>query len=92
VTVQIIEGGEVLGWSWLFPPHFWRFDARATIHTEAISICISELREKCEIDPALGYELMKRVGKVVVDRLHATRLKFVQSQKAQGRLELLIAD
>jgi len=29
VTIQTIGGGEVLGWSWLLPPHQWRLDARA---------------------------------------------------------------
>ena len=81
-TVQIINRGEALGWSWLFPPYRWHFDARAQKDTDAISISVPRLREMCDIDTALGCELMKRVAKVVVHRLQATRLKFVQSQKA----------
>jgi CRP/FNR family transcriptional regulator, cyclic AMP receptor protein len=80
VTIQTIHGGDVLGWSWLFPPYRWHFDARAQRDTDAIFIYAPRLRERIESDPVLGYEVMKRVAKVVVHRLHATRLKFVQTQ------------
>ena len=89
-TVQVIDSGNALGWSWLIPPHHWHFDARAQKDTDAISIYVPGLRERSEIDPALGYELMKRVAQVVVHRLQATRLKFVQSQKAHSRQALPI--
>jgi len=90
-TIQVIRGGDVLGWSWLFPPHHWHFDARAQKDTEtlvldAVSLSVPGLREKSEIDITLGYELMTRVAKVVVNRLQATRLKFVQSHKEQLRM------
>jgi CRP/FNR family transcriptional regulator, cyclic AMP receptor protein len=83
-TVQTVGGGEALGWSWLFPPHHWRFDARARSRTDAISIPAPGLRAKCEVDPALGYEVMKRVANVVANRLQATRLKLVLSQKEES--------
>ena len=31
-TIETIEAGEVVGWSWLFPPYRWHFDARALTH------------------------------------------------------------
>ena len=85
-TVQTVSDGEALGWSWFFPPHRRLFDARAQRDTDAISIYVPGLRERIEIDPVFGYELMKRVAQVVVHRLHATRLKFVQSQKTFSHL------
>src|SRR5689334_18423565 len=36
--IQTIGAGDVLGWSWLFPPYFWHFDARAVEPTDAIFI------------------------------------------------------
>ena len=36
IPVQTVETGEVLGWSWLFPPYYWHFDACAVESTEAI--------------------------------------------------------
>src|SRR5687767_3452119 len=60
VLIQEIGAGDVLGWSWLFAPHIWQFDARAsaTQPTKAIFFYGTRLREQCEVDPALGYELM----------------------------------
>ena len=29
ILIQTIGAGDVLGWSWLFPPYYWHFDARA---------------------------------------------------------------
>src|SRR5215210_3472351 len=29
VLLQTIGRDDVLGWSWLFPPYYWHFDARA---------------------------------------------------------------
>jgi CRP/FNR family transcriptional regulator, cyclic AMP receptor protein len=81
--VQIIRRGDVLGWSWLIPPHYSRFDALAKKNTRAIAVQGANLRARCETDPAFGYELMKRVAKIAVQRLQATRLKFVQAKKGQ---------
>ncbi|MGE5407410.1 MAG: cyclic nucleotide-binding domain-containing protein [Syntrophothermus sp.] len=30
LTIGTLGEGAVLGWSWLFPPHRWSFDARAS--------------------------------------------------------------
>jgi len=72
-VVQVIGAGDVLGWSWLFSPHFWRFDARALEPTRATFIYGSRLRELCEEDHDLGYEIMKRTAAVVIERLMAAR-------------------
>src|ERR1700682_3616798 len=29
VSIQTVEAGEIVGWSWLVPPHRWQFDCRA---------------------------------------------------------------
>ena len=80
-SVQLLGAGEALGWSWLFPPHHWHFGAVALKDTDAICIYAPRLREKSEADPALGYELMSRVAKIVIARLQATRLRLVHAQK-----------
>ena len=71
--VQAVGPGDALGWSWLFPPYYWHFDARAVEPTGAIFFYGTPLREECEQDHDLGYELMKRMAKVMVNRLQATR-------------------
>ncbi len=73
VAIQTIGHGDVLGWSWLFPPYYWHLDARALEPTTAIFFYGTRLREACEQDHDLGYQLMKRMTQVVIQRLQATR-------------------
>jgi len=77
VTIETIEAGEVLGWSWLFPPCRWHFDARALSVVRATTFDAACLREKCDADPALGYRLMGRFAQVMIERLQATRLRLL---------------
>jgi CRP-like cAMP-binding protein len=77
VPVQTMGAGDVLGWSWLFPPYRWHFDARALEPTTAIFVYGTRLREACEQDPAFGYELMKRMAQVVIQRLQITRQRWL---------------
>jgi CRP/FNR family cyclic AMP-dependent transcriptional regulator len=75
LTVETIEPGEVAGWSWLFPPYRWHFDGCAVEPVRAIAVDGACLRGKCNADPALGYELMRRFSQVMLERLQATRLR-----------------
>ena len=75
VLLQTISRDDVLGWSWLFPPYYWHFDARATKPTKAIFFYGTWLRDNCERDHDFGYEMMKRISAVIIDRLQATRRK-----------------
>ena len=75
--IQVLGAGDVLGWSWLFPPYLWRFSARALEPIDALFIYGTPLREQCESDHDLGYELMKRTAQVMMKRLQATRWQLV---------------
>jgi CRP-like cAMP-binding protein len=70
---QIVRAGEVIGWSSMFPPYTSHFDARALEKTKAIFFYASWVLQKCEEDHDLGYELMRRMGAVLVERLQARR-------------------
>lgn len=72
-AIQILGPGDVLGWSWLFPPYYWHFDARVLEPTTAIFFYGTRLREQCEENHDLGYELMKRMAAIVIERLQASR-------------------
>ena len=85
VTLQTIGAGDVLGWSWLIPPYSWLFDATAETDVEAIFFYGTRLREECESDHDLGYELMKRMGTIVVHRLQSVRRKLVALASAKER-------
>ncbi len=77
LLVDTLHAGDVLGWSWLFPPYHWRHDARVVEPTRAIAMDGTCLRGKCDQDPVLGYELMGRFARIVIDRLQATRLQLM---------------
>ncbi len=77
VTIETIGEGEVLGWSWLFPPYRWHFGARALELTRAIAFDGVCLRTKAEADHDLGYELLKRFSQTIIERLQATRLQLL---------------
>jgi CRP-like cAMP-binding protein len=77
VTIETLDAGEVVGWSWLFPPYQWHFDARARSLVRATRFDGECLRAKCEADPRLGYDLMSRFAQVMIDRLQATRLRLL---------------
>lgn len=77
VTFQTLVAGEIVGVSWLIPPYRWSYDAKALELTRAIAMDATCLRAKCEEDHHLGYELMKRVVPVLIERLHATRMQIL---------------
>jgi len=77
LILQTVEAGDILGWSWLFPPYRWTFDVRAIEQVRAISFDGECLRGKCERDPAMGYDFMKRFAQVFMKRLQAARLQLL---------------
>ena len=83
-TVDFVVGGDVLGWSWLFPPYVWNFTARALEPVQAIFFYGTWLRERCNADSALGYELMRRTVGVVIRRLQAARRQLIRLAALKG--------
>jgi CRP-like cAMP-binding protein len=77
LILQTVEPGDIAGWSWLFPPYRWRFDVRAVENVRAISFDGECLRGKCESDPAMGYDFMKRFAQVFMERLESARLQLL---------------
>ena len=77
VRIEEIGDGDLLGWSWLFPPYAWHFTARALENTTAIFFYGTVLREYSEKDHSLGFELFKRMSAVMLRRLQAARQKLL---------------
>lgn len=86
VIIDKVGAGDLLGWSWMFPPYFWHFTARAVEPTEAIFFYGTILREYCERDHSLGYELFKRMSAVMIKRLQAAREKMLAIDSHQTAL------
>lgn len=77
-TLQVVHAGEIVGWSWLLPPHLGAYDATALTPVTAMRIDAELLRDAMERDRAFGYEMLVRVCRVAVSRLEATRREFLE--------------
>jgi CRP-like cAMP-binding protein len=77
LRIQTTGPGEILGWSWLISPYRWHFSGVAVIETRAVALDAECLRNKCEQDPRLGYEMLQRLAQVMERRLDATRLQLI---------------
>ena len=78
IVVQTLAGGDVVGWSWLFPPYYWHCDARVVEPATAIFLYGTRLREQCEQDHDFGYEMLKRMNQVIVQRLQSARRQLIE--------------
>ncbi|MCB0219691.1 MAG: cyclic nucleotide-binding domain-containing protein [Chrysiogenetes bacterium] len=76
-VIQTAGEGEVVGVSWLFEPHRWNFDTRATETTHAMHFDTTCLKKKCEDDPRFGYLIMGKFSAVLMERLQATRMRLL---------------
>jgi CRP-like cAMP-binding protein len=77
LVIETLEAGAAVGWSWLFPPYCWHFDATALSPVGVIAVDARCLRDKANAEPEFGYELMKRVSQIMLDRLQATQLRLL---------------
>ncbi|MCG2580288.1 MAG: cyclic nucleotide-binding domain-containing protein [Marinobacter sp.] len=77
VRFQTLHDGDLVGVSWVLPPYHWAYDARAITLTRAIAMDARCLRKKCDDDPVLGYDVLKRVLPILTSRLHATQMQIL---------------
>ena len=77
LVIETLGPGELVGWSWIFPPYRWTCDVRAVDTARVVAIDGACLRTRCERDPAFGYRLMQQFAHLAAERLHATRLRIL---------------
>jgi len=77
IIVSTLGVGDILGWSWLVPPYVWKFHAHGISDTRAIALDGKCLRNKCESNHDLGYELFKRFAHIMEQRLESTRFQLL---------------
>ncbi len=75
IRVETVVPGDIVGTSWMFPPHRAHHDARALDTVLALAFDGACLRAKMETDTALGYALMKRFLAHAFTRLERARLQ-----------------
>jgi CRP-like cAMP-binding protein len=76
--VESIGPRSVLGWSWMVAPYVWQFTARAVTCMKVIALNGAHLLGMCERDPVFGYDLMKRITRIILSRLQATRKRLLE--------------
>ncbi|MEV6833018.1 cyclic nucleotide-binding domain-containing protein [Streptomyces sp. NPDC051133] len=83
-VVETLGYGELVGWSWHFPPHVWQFGAEATSPVRAWEFDADAVRARCAEDPEFGRAIAAWVGRVVAHRLHASRIRLLDLYAPYG--------
>ncbi|MEU6355502.1 cyclic nucleotide-binding domain-containing protein [Streptomyces sp. NPDC047072] len=85
VTVASLAAGDLLGWSWLFPPYEWDFGAEAFSPVRAYEFDAAAVLGLCEEDRQLGMILVRSVAEILAHRLETTRGKLMEQYGSHRR-------
>ncbi len=77
LAVASVGPGELLGWSWMVPPHRWDFDAASGSGATLVRIPADVLRSVMEADPRDAAALSGQMLGVVSRRLRDTRIQLL---------------
>nr|WSX53328.1 cyclic nucleotide-binding domain-containing protein [Streptomyces sp. NBC_00974] len=75
--IESLGPGELVGWSWLFPPYIWQLSAEAMTPVRAYEFDATTVRMLMDADPAFGSAVGNWVGRVLAIRLQQTRTKLL---------------
>ncbi|HTZ26602.1 MAG TPA: cyclic nucleotide-binding domain-containing protein [Streptosporangiaceae bacterium] len=84
LIVETLGSGDVIGFSWLSPPHEWQFGATAVEPTRAFELDGPAVQALCDEHPRLGYQLAMRMLAAAVSRLQATRIRLLDLYAPPG--------
>ncbi|MFJ9346409.1 cyclic nucleotide-binding domain-containing protein [Streptomyces sp. NPDC101237] len=87
-VVESLGHGELVGWSWHFPPYLWHLGAEAVTPVRAWEFDADSVRALCAADPVFGRAVAVWVGRVVTQRLHATRVRLLDLYAPYGSGDL----
>lgn len=88
-VIETLGHGELVGWSWHFPPYLWQLGGEATTPVRAWEFDADVVRELCARDPEFGRTVAVWVGKVVAHRLHTARIRLLDLYAPYGSGGLL---
>ncbi|WP_333735522.1 Crp/Fnr family transcriptional regulator [Streptomyces sp. IBSBF 2806] len=83
-VIESLGHNELVGWSWLFPPHAWQMGAEAMTPVRAYEFDATAVRSVCRDDPALGHEVGQWVGRVLAHRLRSARTRLLDLYAPHG--------
>jgi len=84
LIVETLGSGDVIGFSWLSPPHQWQFGAQALGPASAFELDGPAVQALCDAHPELGYQLAMRMLAAAVRRLQATRIRLLDLYAPPG--------
>ncbi|MFE7393548.1 cyclic nucleotide-binding domain-containing protein [Streptomyces sp. NPDC057582] len=84
VVVETVSAGQLLGWSWLCPPHEWHLGAETRDAVTAWEFDAASVRELCAAFPSFGLALVTLVAETIGHRLRATRTRLLDLYGPQG--------
>ncbi|MFE7172949.1 cyclic nucleotide-binding domain-containing protein [Streptomyces sp. NPDC057616] len=76
-VIESLGHNELLGWSWLFPPHTWHLGAEASSPVRAYEFDATTVRTICSEDSEFGRSVAEWVGTVVAHRLQEARIRLL---------------
>ncbi|MEU6840260.1 cyclic nucleotide-binding domain-containing protein [Streptomyces sp. NPDC046716] len=83
-VVESLGHGELVGWSWLFPPYVWQYGAQARTPVQAAEFDAVTVRLMCASDPGLGLFVTQWVAQVLAHRLKTTRTRLLDLYAPYG--------
>ncbi|AVZ76745.1 hypothetical protein SLUN_35690 [Streptomyces lunaelactis] len=84
VTIESLGFGELVGWSWLFPPYVWQLGAEAMTPVRAQEFDAQTVRMMMDADPAFGSAIGQWVGRVLAHRLQTARIRLLDLYAPHG--------
>ncbi|RKN44791.1 Crp/Fnr family transcriptional regulator [Streptomyces hoynatensis] len=84
-AVSSLDTGDLLGWSWLFPPYEWDFGAEALSPVRAYEFDGGQVQAMCDADPAFGYQLLRVIAEILAYRVRAARVRLLDLFGPQAR-------
>ncbi len=85
VAIQTLGPGELLGLSWMWPPHRWNWRARASVDSTTLSFDAVAIRERAATDADLRHDLCALVARAALKRLHSTRAQLLNLYETSAR-------
>jgi CRP-like cAMP-binding protein len=83
-VIESLSHGELVGWSWHFPPYTWQLGSETTSPVRAYEFDADAVRKLCDEDPEFGRAVAVWVGKVVAHRLHSARTRLLDLYAPYG--------
>ncbi|MDH6696984.1 cyclic nucleotide-binding domain-containing protein [Streptomyces sp. MAA16] len=88
-VIETLGHGELVGWSWHFPPYLWHLGGETTSPVRAWEFDADAVRALCGEDPEFGRAVATWVGATMAHRLHACRTRLLDLYAPHGSGALL---